>query len=36
MEMNCNNQLGPTEKNGSKVISPNTSNQAITDLYARW
>ena len=45
MEMNCNNQLGPTDRgawnrqvsppeiNGSKVISPNTSNQAITDLY---
>ena len=44
MEMNCNNQLGPTDRgawnrqvsppeiNGSKVISPNT-NQAITDLY---
>ena len=44
--MNCNNQLGPTDRgawkpnnqsvpeiNGSKVISPNTSNQAITDLY---
>ena len=47
MEMNCNNQLGPTDRgawkpnkqvppaeiDGSKVISPNTSNQAITDLY---
>ena len=47
MELNCNNQLGPTDRgawkpnkqvtpaeiNGSKVISPNTSNQAITDLY---
>ena len=45
--MNCNNQLGPTDRgawkpnkqvppaeiDGSKVISPNTSNQAITDLY---
>ena len=47
MELNCNNQLGPTDRgawkpnkqvtppeiNGSKVISPNASNQAITDLY---
>lgn len=47
MKMNCNNQLGPTDRgawkpnkqvpppeiNGSKVISPNASNQAITDLY---
>lgn len=47
MEMNCNNQLGPTDRgawrldkqsvpaeiNGLKVNSPNTSNQAITDLY---
>ena len=47
MKMNCNNQLGPTDRgawkpnkqvppaeiDGSKVISPNTSNQAITDLY---
>ena len=47
MEMNCNNQLGPTDRgawkpnkqvappeiDGSKVISPNTNNQAITDLY---
>ena len=45
--MNCNNQLGPTDRgawkpnrqvppaeiDGSKVISPNASNQAITDLY---
>ena len=47
MEMNCNNQLGPTDRgawrvdkqsvpaeiNGSRVNTPNTSNQAITDLY---
>lgn len=47
MEMNCNNQLGPTDRgawkpnkqvpppeiDGSKVISPNANNQAITDLY---
>ena len=47
MKMNCNNQLGPTDRgawkpnrqvppaeiDGSKVISPNASNQAITDLY---
>ena len=37
MKMNCNNQLGPTDINRSKVSSdkntPNTSNQAITDLY---
>ncbi len=47
MEMNCNNQLGPTDRgawrrdkqsvpseiNGYKVNTPNTSNQAITDLY---
>ena len=47
MELNCNNQLGPTDRgawrhdkqsepaeiNGSRVNSPNTSNQAITDLY---
>lgn len=46
--MNCNNQLGPTDRGAwraitpqldptyrgaSKVNSPNTSNQAITDLY---
>ena len=45
--MNCNNQLGPTDRgawrgdkqsvpaeiNGSRVNTPNTSNQAITDLY---
>ena len=28
MKMNCNNQLDPNTPN-----SPNTSNQAITDLY---
>ena len=28
-----NKQVTPAEINGSKVISPNTSNQAITDLY---
>ena len=28
-----NNQVPPAEIDGSKVISPNTSNQAITDLY---
>ena len=28
-----NKQVPPAEINGSKVISPNTSNQAITDLY---
>ena len=28
-----NKQVSPAEINGSKVISPNTSNQAITDLY---
>ena len=37
MEMYCKNQIGSTEKNVSKVSSdkntPNTSNQAITDLY---
>ena len=36
MEMNCNNQLGPTDRGAWKVNTsntPNTSNQAITDLY---
>ena len=28
-----NKQVPPAEIDGSKVISPNTSNQAITDLY---
>ena len=28
-----NKQVTPAEINGSKVISPNTNNQAITDLY---
>ena len=28
-----NKQVTPAEINGSKVISPNTSKQAITDLY---
>ena len=28
-----NKQVTPPEIDGSKVISPNTSNQAITDLY---
>ena len=28
-----NTQVTPAEIDGSKVISPNTSNQAITDLY---
>lgn len=31
MEMYCKNQIGPTDE--SKVISPNTNEQAITDLY---
>lgn len=37
MELNCNNQLGPTDRGAWKISSdkntPNTSNQAITDLY---
>lgn len=37
MKMNCNNQLGPTDRGAWKVNSDkntsNTSNQAITDLY---
>ena len=37
MELNCNNQLGPTDRGAWKINSaentPNTSNQAITDLY---
>ena len=28
-----NTQVTPAEINGSKVISPNTNEQAITDLY---
>ena len=34
--MNCNNQLGPTDRSAWRVNTPNTpnkSNQAITDLY---
>ena len=30
METNCNNQLGSTDRG---ALKPNTSNQAITDLY---
>ena len=30
METNCNNQLGSTDRGAN---TPNTSNQAITDLY---
>ena len=30
MEMNCNNQLGPTDRGAN---TPNTNEQAITDLY---
>ena len=36
MELNCNNQLGPTYRGAWKINTPNTSNtsnQAITDLY---
>ena len=40
MELNCNNQLGPTDRGAWKISSDkntsntsNTSNQAITDLY---
>ena len=40
MELNCNNQLGPTGRGAWKISSDkntsntsNTSNQAITDLY---
>ena len=33
MELNCNNQLGPTDRGAWRVNTPNTSNQAITDLY---
>ena len=36
MEMNCNNQLGPTDRGAWKPNTPNTPNtnkQAITDLY---
>ena len=28
-----NKQVSPAEKNGSKVNTPNTNKQAITDLY---
>ena len=31
--MYCKNKIGSTEIDESKVISSNTSNQAITDLY---
>ena len=37
MELNCNNQLGPTDRGAWKVPNTqntqNTSKQAITDLY---
>ena len=33
MELTCNNQLGPTDRGAWKVNTPNTNNQAITDLY---